>query len=280
MSGYVTTRRRIDLGDHVLGLLVLMPRDAHGPVPGVLWAHGGGYCTGMASMAHFSRPADLVRTGRAVVVCPDYRLAPAHPYPAGLLDCYAALLWLQEHAEGLGVASDQLFVGGESAGGGLAAALCLLARDLGEVAIAYQMPLYPMLDCRDTATSCDNHGHIWNTRRNHSAWRLYLGGLREAARVPPYASPAQEEDLTGLPAAYTFVCEGEPFLAETLDYVQRLQYAGIDASCDVYHGDVHAFDMMLPWRDESQLAVHRFLERFDQATARCHAEQPRRAHPS
>ncbi|MBQ6650043.1 MAG: alpha/beta hydrolase fold domain-containing protein, partial [Atopobiaceae bacterium] len=132
MSGYVTTRRRIDLGDHVLGLLMLTPRDAHGPVPGVLWAHGGGYCTGMASMAHFSRPADLVRTGRAVVVCPDYRLAPAHPYPAGLLDCYAALLWLQEHAEGLGVASDQLFVGGESAGGGLAAALCLLARDLGE----------------------------------------------------------------------------------------------------------------------------------------------------
>ena len=83
-----------------------------------------------------------------------------------------------------------------------------------------------------------------------------------------------------MPPCYTYVLDGEPFLAETLDYVQRLQYAGIDASCDVYHGDVHAFDMMLPWRDESQLAVHRFLERFDQATARCHAEQPRRAHPS
>lgn len=280
MTGYRVERRRIDLGDRALSLLVLRPTSQEGPLPGVLWAHGGGYCTGMASMAHFSRPADLARTGRAVVVCPSYRLAPIHPYPEGLLDCYAALLWLQEHAEELGVASDQLFVGGESAGGGLAVALCLLARDLCEVAIAYQMPLYPMLDCRDTATSRDNHGHIWNTRRNHSAWRLYLGGLRDAAYVPPYASPARAEDLTGLPAAYTFVCEGETFLAETLDYVQRLQDTGIDASCDVYHGDVHAFDMMLPWREESQLAARRFLERFDRATVCCHAEQPRRAHPS
>ncbi|MBE6479311.1 MAG: alpha/beta hydrolase [Olsenella sp.] len=276
MLGYETERHRVDVGDYALDLLVLRPHEQHGPVPGVLWIHGGGYMLGMAGMAHASRMAPLVRSGEAVVVSPRYRLAWRKPYPAAVLDCYAALLWLQEHAQELGCAPDQLFVGGESAGGGLAAAACLLARDMGEVAVAFQMPLYPMLDCRDTRTSADNHGRVWNTARNHWGWRGYLGPLWGSAAVPAYASPALEDDLSGMPPAYTFVSDGEPFLAETLDYVRALQAAGVSAACDVYHGDVHAFDMLTPWTAEARAAIAHFEERFRQAAATCRAAQPRR----
>ena len=268
MTGYRVERRRIDLGDRALSLLVLRPTSQEGPLPGVLWAHGGGYCTGMASMAYFSRPADLARTGRAVVVCPSYRLAPIHPYPEGLLDCYAALLWLQEHAEELGVASDQLFVGGESAGGGLAAAVCVMARDRGEVNVAFQMPLYPMLDNLDTESSRDNHGRVWNTRKNHMGWRMYL--RKDAKKdVSPYAAPARQRDWRGLPPAYTFVCQGEPFYRETLDYVENLKAAGVEAEADVYHTDAHAFDMLWPEREPAPEAIRRFHEKFERAMACC-----------
>ena len=132
-------------------------------------------------------------------------------------DCYAALLYLRSHAAALGVRSDQLMVGGESAGGGLCAAVCIRARDEGTVNVAFQMPLYPMLDDRDTETSRDNHGRGWNTRRNHLAWRLYLRGS-DRADLPPYAAPARLTDFSGLPPAYSFVGDGEPFYAETVRY--------------------------------------------------------------
>ena len=143
--------------------------------PGVLWIHGGGYITGMKEMVYMSRAIDLVKKFGAVVVCPGYRLAPWSPYPAALQDCYRALLYMKKHAEALGINRSQIMVGGESAGGGLCAALCMRARDKGTVRIAFQMPLYPMLDNLDTETSRDNHGKVWNTRRNHFGWRMYLG---------------------------------------------------------------------------------------------------------
>ena len=118
-----------------------------------------------------SRAVELVKRFGAVVLSPGYRLALQAPYPAAMDDCYAALLYLRSHAAALGVRSDQLMVGGESAGGGLCAAVCIRARDEGTVNVAFQMPLYPMLDDRDTETSRDNHGRVWNTRRNHLAWR-------------------------------------------------------------------------------------------------------------
>ena len=136
---------------------------------GVLWIHGGGYISGMKELVHSSRAVDLVKKFGAVVVSPGYRLAPLAPYPAALDDCYEALLFLKEHAGELGVRKDQLMVGGESAGGGLCAAVCVRARDTGEVNVAFQMPLYPMLDDRDTESSRDNHGRVWNTWKNHFA---------------------------------------------------------------------------------------------------------------
>ena len=150
--------------------LLLSPKGTVSEATGVLWLHGGGYFAGMKEMVHASRAVDLVKRFGAVVLAPGYRLSLFAPYPAALEDGYASLLYLKEHAADWGVRSDQLMVGGESAGGGLCAAVCLRARDEGTVRVAFQMPLYPMLDDRDTESSRDNHGKVWNTRRNHLAW--------------------------------------------------------------------------------------------------------------
>ena len=274
MNGSITEKRSIEAAGHPLKLLVLRPRSHSGKLPGVLWIHGGGYRLGFAAMVHMSRMAPLVRAGKAVSVSPEYRLADSAPYPAALEDCYAALLWMRDHADGLGVASDQIFVGGESAGGGLAVATCLLARDRGEVDVAFQLPLYPMLDWRDTESSRDNHGRVWSTKRNHWGWRGYLGDLWESGEVPAYASPALAEDLSGMPPCYTFVSDGEPFFAETLAYVRRLQTAGVPAECDVYHGDMHAFDMLAPRSRNAKDAAAAFEAHFDAATERYRTAQP------
>ena len=168
---------RIPAGRRRMPALVLSLRGAVVRATGILWIHGGGYVTGMAGMVHMSRAKALVKNYGAVVVSPEYRLAGQAPYPAALMDCHHALLYLREHAEELGVRPDQIMVGGESAGGGLAAALCMYEKDCGGVEIAYQMPLYPMLDNEDTETSRNNHAPVWNTKRNHYGWSRYLRGL-------------------------------------------------------------------------------------------------------
>jgi acetyl esterase/lipase len=244
-------------------LLIVTP-EGHKPTekkPGVLWLHGGGYLTGFPDMVFMSRAADLVRECGAVVVSLAYRLSTQKPYPAALADCYGALLYLKEHADELGIRSDQIMVGGESAGGGLAAALCLYARDKGTVQIAYQMPLYPMLDCEDTESSRDNHNKVWNSNRNHLAWRLYLRSLKKR-KVPIYASPSRCKNYANLPPAYTYVCEAEPFYCETLAYIENLQKAGIPAKVDVYPNGYHAFDMMEPDTEAAKKASKQFCQEF------------------
>ncbi|MBQ8953053.1 MAG: alpha/beta hydrolase [Clostridia bacterium] len=245
-------------------ILLLRAGNQIEPVPGILWIHGGGYITGMAAMVHVSRGRELAKRFGAVVMSPAYRLAYQAKYPAALEDCCAALEYMSAHAAELGIDPDRIIVGGESAGGGLAAAVCLAARDRGggRVKVALQLPLYPMLDCRDTDSSRDNHGHVWNTRKNHMGWRAYLGELYGTDRVPKYASAALETDYSGLPPCYTFVADGEPFRDETLDYVRHLQEAGVSASVDVYHGKTHAFDMLLPWKKASRQARAKLCEAY------------------
>lgn len=252
--------------------LILSPKNGAKKATGILWIHGGGYIAGMKEMVHMSRAVDLVKNYGAVVVSPGYRLAFRAPYPAAADDCYAALRYLKENASALGVRNDQIMVGGESAGGGLCAAICIRARDTGEVNVAFQMPLYPMLDDRDTESSRNNHGKIWNTRRNRFAWNLYL---RRADRtnLSPYAAPARLRDFAHLPPAYTFVCRGEPFYAETVRYFERLNAAGIPAEIDIYSGNTHAFDMMQPNDPVSLRAAEIFNRRFADAQARYFAPQ-------
>ena len=238
---------------------------------GILWIHGGGYIAGMKEMVHMSQAVDLVKRFGAVVVSPGYRLAIQRPFPAAAEDCYSALVYLKDHARELGIRQDQIMVGGESAGGGLCAAVCLMARDRKSVNVAFQMPLYPMLDDRDTESSRNNHGKVWNTWKNHLAWNLYLRGIPKA-QVSSYAAPARAKDFSGLPPAYTFVGDGEPFYVETLRYIENLKHAGISADVDVYHTDMHAFDMMRPELEISKVAAKKFNQAFAYAKEHYFAE--------
>ena len=253
----------IEAGGREMKMKVLQPKEADGPVPGILWIHGGGYITGGNYMVLVSCGKMLAERYGAVVVSPEYRLAGEAPYPAALEDCYAALVWMYEHADELGIDRTRIVVGGESAGGGLTAAVCLYARDKGKVPVALQLPLYPMLDCEDTASSADNPGLTWGTKRNHKGWRKYLGDLYGTAHVPAYASPARATDYSGLPPCYTYVLDGEPFYEETLAYVKHLQAAGVDARVDVYPGDTHAFDLLFPWQERSRQAKRRLCEEYE-----------------
>ena len=274
MKEYTVEKRNMPSPGGEMKLLILRPtanRKPQDQTPGILWIHGGGYVTGMAGMIYMSRAIDLVKKFGAVVVTPEYRLAGKAPYPAALEDCYAALHYLKENADMLGCNRNRLMVGGESAGGGLTAALCIYARDRGEVNIAFQMPLYPMIDDRDTESSRDNHGISWNTKRNHAAWKLYLRDI--TGEVPSYAAPARETDYRNLPPAYTFVGNQEAFYCETLTYIQRLQEAGVTAHVDVYPTGFHAFDMLLPFRKISRQAVAAFEQQYLYASEHFTAEQ-------
>ena len=245
---------------------------------GVLWLHGGGYATGSARLVMMSAGLELARHYNVTLFVPNYRLSGKAPYPAALHDAYDTLLYMKQNSRALDIRRSQLMVGGESAGGGLASALCLYARDRKEVAIAYQMPLYPMLDDRDTETNRDNSGIFWNSRRNRAAWKMYLKPLYPekikkserqtvipALDIPAYAVPARAKSLKNLPPAYSFVAKGEPFYAETIEYFQRLKRSGVPCHLDEYDVSEHAFDMMLPFLSVSKKARSRFIKQFDYA---------------
>ncbi len=271
-KGIRSKRISIEVNGLRVPLLIMKPLNEPKNAPGVMWIHGGGYMTGMKEMAYIGRAADLVRNHGAVVIAPGYHLSLFHPYPTALNDCYGTLLYIKEHAKELGINPGQIMVGGESAGGGLAAAISMYARDKGEVNIAFQMPLYPMIDNFDTDSSRDNHAKVWNTKRNHQAWAVYL--RKDAKKkVSPYAAPARQTDYSGLPPAYTFVCTAEPFHCETLTYIDNLKEAGIDAEVDVYEGMYHAFDMSEPESSAGSEAIKRFNEHFAFAKEHYFAEQ-------
>ncbi len=265
-------KRMIDVGDHKIPILILKKKGASGNAPGVLWIHGGGYATGMKEMVYMGRAENLVKKFGAVVISVGYRLSAFHPYPDGFNDCYNALLYLKDHVYELGTRDDQIMVGGESAGGGLCAAICMKARDTGDVNIAYQMPLYPMIDNCDTESSRDNHAKVWNTRRNHQAWAMYLR-KSDKENVPAYAAPARQTDYSGLPPAYTFVGSAEPFLDEAKAYIKNLQISGVEAEIDIYDGMYHAFDMMDPDSEISRRAIEAFEEHFKHAMGSYFAAQ-------
>ena len=244
-------------------IVVRKPLEPKQNVPGILHLHGGGYYTGNPDMdihgAHYIERCDCV------IVSPAYRRSIEAPYPAALEDCYTALLWLKENAAELGVRDDKLIVTGESAGGGLTAAIALYARDKGDVNIAFQMPLFPMIDDRNNSESArDNNAPVWNAHTNELGWKLYLGELWGTEDVPPYAAPARATDYTGLPPTYTYVGSVDPFCSETVDYVENLKRAGVTAAVDVYEGAFHGFDMV-KGADVTKRAHQRLYQWFEQA---------------
>ena len=186
---------------------IYRPATAPGAAPAFYYIHGGGMIGGSVDMSDPYCAAIASRLG-VVVGSVEYRLAPEHPYPAPLEDCYTGLHWIWTAAAELGIDRTQLAIGGGSAGGGLAAGLALLARDRGEVSVAYQHLVFPMLDHRNATPSSHEitDGRVWNRASNTLGWNAYLAGRAGATDVPGYASPACATDLQGLPPAY--ICVG------------------------------------------------------------------------
>lgn len=227
-------------------VLVYVPRDAPRPLPGLLWIHGGGYILGSADGADQDMKA-IARAVGCAVVSVDYRLAPETPHPGPVEDCYAALTWLYKHADDLGVDTRRLAIGGASAGGGLAAALGLLARDRGAVPLVYQVLIFPMLDDR-TVTMDDPHPYtgefMWTPEANRFGWSALLGGEPGREGVSPYAAAARAESLAGLPPTYISVGALDLFLEEDMEYARRLMRAGVATELHVYPGAYHGYQMV------------------------------------
>ena len=213
-----------------------------GPFPALLWIHGGGYVLG-----HPIQEDKLARYYAdqlgAVVAVPDYRLAPEHPFPAGLHDCHDALVWLAGRDD---VDEERIAIGGASAGGGLAAGLALLARERAAVDPVFQLLVYPMLDDRTTSRAQPDpeRFRIWDERSNRWGWEAYLGQSPGAADIDPQAAPARAEDLAGLPPAWIGVGSFDLFHDEDLAYAERLRAAGVPCEVEVVDGAYHAFDAL------------------------------------
>jgi acetyl esterase/lipase len=256
-----------------LRICIFKPLEAYENVPGILWLHGGGYAIGAPEQSGVMVKRFMAAT-KCVIVAPDYRLSIQDPYPAALEDSYETLLWIKDHTHKLGIRDNQLMVGGESAGGGLAAALTLYARDKGEVAVAFQMPLYPMLDDRMTSQSAkDNRGPVWNSNANFNAWKLYLGKLFGTTNVPYYAAPARASDYSNLPPTVTFVGELDPFRDETNEYVENLRKAGVPVDFEIYKGCYHAFEQMCPKAEISKRAIAFLMKSYQYAVKNYYAAQ-------
>jgi acetyl esterase/lipase len=192
----------------------------------------------------------------AVVVSVDYRLAPEHPYPAPVEDCYAGLVWTAKAAGELGIDPARIAVGGASAGGGLAAATVLLARDRGGPDVAFQLLVCPMLDDRNITPSSHEFAEaiVWDRAANIFGWTALLGDRIGTDDVPPYAAPARATDLSGLPPAFIDVGELEVFRDEDIDYALRLSQAGVSTEFHLYPGAFHGFDGMVPDAELSKRA--------------------------
>ncbi len=224
-------------------LRVYTPKTAGQKNPGIYYIHGGGMIIG-SIQGEESNAIALALKLNAVVVSVGYRLAPENPYPAAVEDCYTGLKWMAENYDKLGVDLDRIAVYGGSAGGGLTIATTMMARDKNFPKVCFQMPLYPMIDDRNTTVSSHlikNIG-IWDRETNIEAWNWYLGG-KEADQ---YAAPARAKYLQHLPPTFIDVGENDLFRDEDLEFAQRLIEAGVRTEFHLYPGAFHASEIISP----------------------------------
>ncbi|MFJ9629511.1 alpha/beta hydrolase [Streptomyces sp. NPDC101175] len=223
--------------------------------PCVYWIHGGGMVMG-DRFSQLDIPLEWLDAFGAVVVSVDHRLAPEATGTTLVDDCYQGLLWTAEHAEELGIDPARIVVAGASAGGGLAAGLTLMARDLGTPAVAAQVLICPMLDHRNSTTSARQYSGVpgvWTGEMNEFGWTAVLGDPT-ADEVSAYVSPARAEDLSGLPTSYIDVGSAEVFRDEDTEYATRVWAAGGQAELHVWAGGFHGFDALYPQADISVTA--------------------------
>lgn len=251
---------RFDMAEHhatapdgaQVSLAVLRPRTLVGDAPVICFLHGGGMVLGTARTGIEVPLAWAIEHG-AVVVSAAYRLAPEFPHPVPVEDCYATLTWIAEHADEIGIDAQRIVVAGASAGGGLAAAVALMARHRGGPRILGELLMGPMLDDRNETPSSFEliDESIWDRSSNLTGWDALLGARRGTADVDAYAAPSRAVDLSELPPAYLDVASCEIFRDEVVDYAARLWQAGNDAALHVWPGGFHAFDTLAPHADLS-----------------------------
>jgi acetyl esterase/lipase len=257
-----------DEGEREIGLLICRPALSGAALPGaaptgavpagaIYYTHGGGMVSGDYRGADVLAGLAWAQELHLALVSVDYRLAPEHPYPAGLRDCYAGLTWTAAHAAELGIDPARIVIAGASAGGGLAAGTALLARDLGGPALAGQMLLCPMLDDRNDSASARQLAGIglWDQASNSMGWSALLGAARDPATTSPYAAPARATDLSGLPPAFIDVGSAETFRDEAVAYASALWRAGSQAELHSWPGGCHGFDLNFPDAALSRSAI-------------------------
>jgi acetyl esterase/lipase len=249
-------------------IAIYTPRNRSGAMPCIFHIHGGGYVVGTtAALEPIHR--SLAAAAGCCIVSVEYRLAPETRFPGAIEDCYAALSWLFAQAGSLGVDGARVGVMGESAGGGLAAALALLARDRREHKLTFQHLIYPMLDDRTCVTRSPHPfagEFLWTPHNNSFGWSSLLGVAPGSQDVSPYAAAARATDLSGLPP--TFISTGalDLFVEEDMEYARRLNRAGVPVELHVYAGAYHAFDVLTnapiaaAAKRDSLAALRRFLK--------------------
>lgn len=239
-----------------VALIICRPAGASSPVPALYCIHGGGMISGTARDA-LGDHLDLAESVGAALMSVEYRLAPETPHPGPVEDCYAGLLWVVENAHGLGIDEERIVLVGGSAGGGLAAAVALLARDRGGPALAGQLLMCPMLDDRNDTPSAHQMAGLpmWNRQANEVGWTALLGAARGGPDVSPYAAPARAENLSGLPPTFVDVGSTDTFRSEDVDYAERIWRAGGVAELHVWPGGFHGFGGIAPNAGISKAAV-------------------------
>ena len=244
--------------------VVIYQPPVDGPRPALLWIHGGGYIVGDARDDGSCVPH--AEYSGCTVVSVDYRMAPEHPAPAGTEDCHAALLWMVENAQELGIDTNRLAIGGASAGGGMAASLALMNRDRKGPELKLQLLIYPMIDdTHDTPSGhLVRHPNVWNRDVSTKAWKMYLADSY-GGDVSPYAAASRATDVSNLPPAFISVGTVDLFRDENIEYARRLLAAGVPTELHVYPGCFHASELVAPEAAVSQRMLQGYVDAVKRA---------------
>lgn len=241
---------------------VYRPEGVKKTLPAMVYFHGGGYMMGIPEMSN-TFYADVLKRKDIVIVSPDYRLSQKDPFPAGFNDSYDTLLWVRDNAKKLNIDPNNIIIAGHSAGGGMAAAVTLKARDTKDVNPAFQMSIYPMLDHRMITASSKMQGSaMWDADINAIAWKRYLRNIK--GEIPAYASPALNEDYSDFPPTISFVGDLEPFYDENVAYIEALKAASIPVKFKIFKGGYHGFEVGSPGSVIGKAANEYQLDAFEE----------------